>query len=152
PAAARVLITAGADVNATNDKGETAAQLALRYGRSDALILLVQQGAKVSARVAQDTALLAAVTAEDPAALRRALADGADPNVGALRARDWATPDIPMTLACAHGDMKALRLLLDAGGTPDVVDRTSRTPLLWATARGDSHMVQLLLAHGADPS
>jgi len=149
-AVADALIAAGADVNAVNNKGETAASLALRYGRMDALVCLIGHGAKVEPQVARDAALLLAAAVGDAGALNHALAAGADPNARALTPTGSLGIDPPVVVASARGRRETLRILLDAGAEPNVMGRTSGTPLFAAIRQADAEMVRLLLAHGAD--
>ena len=72
---------------------------------------------------------------------------------------DLATPPTPDEEAFDHFgrlinvyDLGAIRSWLDAGNKVDVQNRYGWTPLMLAALRGQSSLVALLLAAGADPS
>jgi len=54
--------------------------------------------------------------------------------------------------AARSGDISKLRAWLDAGNNPNEYDADGWTPLLWASVRGHSSAVDLLLKKGADSS
>lgn len=83
-----------------------------------------------------------------PAAVRRLLAAGADPN------GDPRNPlgVRPVHAAAAAGDRESLAALLQAGADPDARQRGGFTALHAAAHADDAAMAGLLLAHGADPS
>lgn len=79
----------------------------------------------------------------DAATLRRALDAGVD--VAALT----ACGDSLLTLACAHGHVEVVGLLLQCGGTPDVRGAQGQTPLEIAVRAGRLDLASLLLSAGA---
>ena len=52
-------------------------------------------------------------------------------------------------LAAHHGRQEAVRLLLERGANPDLVDDRVQSPLAGAAFKGDAAMVDLLVAGGA---
>src|SRR5262249_24572210 len=66
----------------------------------------------------------------------------------------------PILSAAASGDLKTVRLLLDAGAKADEFSSANdpraralggfRTPLMWAAYHNDVQMVRLFLDHGPD--
>lgn len=89
--------------------------------------------------------LLAAVSANDRAAVERALADGADPD-----ASDW-TNATALYIAVCKADAAVVRALLAAGaGVDRLVD--GRAPLAGACAEAHVENVRVLLEAGADPN
>ncbi len=139
---ARILIQAGADVNAVGGDGKDALGLALFNGSYDVASLLVDAHANVNHPDAQRfTPLFWAVD-------RRNMETA--PNF------PWMVTADPLPL---------IRKLLDAGADPNaVVNNTPRarmregsprivfaTALMRAAFAGDLELVKLLLAHGADP-
>lgn len=93
------------------------------------------------------TILMAA--AHDPEKVNLLLSRGADPNVRTRTGVD------ALTIATAYRDTAAsVEALLAAGATPDSPAgvRVKHTPLVLASSIGDLATVNLLLAHGADPS
>ena len=139
---ARVLVQAGADVNAIGADGKDALGLALFNGSYDVASLLVDSHANVDHADAQRfTPLFWAVD-------RRNMETA--PNF------PWMVTTDPLPL---------IKKLLDAGANPDaLVNNTPRarmregsprivfaTALMRAAFAGDIELVKLLLAHGADP-
>jgi ankyrin len=139
---ARLLVAAGADVNATGGDGKDALGLALFSGSYDIASFLIDGHAKVNQADAQRfTPLFWAVD-------RRNMETA--PNF------PWMVTTDPLPL---------VKKLLDAGADPNaLVNNTPRarmregsprivfaTALMRAAFSGDLELVKLLLAHGADP-
>jgi ankyrin repeat protein len=140
---ARLLVAAGADVNAVGGDGKTALALAVFNGNYEVASFLVDSKADVNQADAQRfTPLFWAVD-------RRNMETA--PNF------PWMVTDDPLPL---------IRKMLDAGANPNaVVNNTPRarmregsprivfaTALMRAAFAADLELVKLLLAHGADPS
>ncbi len=140
---ARLLVAAGADVNAVGGDGKTALALAVFNGNYEVASFLVDSKADVNQADAQRfTPLFWAVD-------RRNMETA--PNF------PWIVTDDPLPL---------IRKMLDAGANPNaVVNNTPRarmregsprivfaTALMRAAFAADLELVKLLLAHGADPS
>jgi uncharacterized protein len=141
-ASARVLVQAGADVNAIGGDGKDPLGLALFNGSYDVASLLIESHANVNHADAQRfTPLFWAVD-------RRNMETA--PNF------PWMVTTDPLPL---------IKKLLDAGANPNfLVNNTPRarmregsprivfaTALMRAAFAGDIELVKLLLAHGADP-
>lgn len=141
-ASARVLVQAGADVNAIGGDGKDPLGLALFNGSYDVASLLIESHANVNHPDAQRfTPLFWAVD-------RRNMETA--PNF------PWMVTTDPLPL---------IKKLLDAGANPNfLVNNTPRarmregsprivfaTALMRAAFAGDIELVKLLLAHGADP-
>ena len=66
---------------------------------------------------------------------------------------DVTTPNeygvTPMKLAAENGSAAAIRVLLDAGASPNVVDGAGETALMTAVRSGSADAVKLLLDRGA---
>jgi len=139
---ARILVAAGAGLNATGGDGKDALSLALFNGSYDVASFLVDSHAKVNqADVQHFTPLFWAVD-------RRNMETA--PNF------PWMVTEDPLPL---------IRKLLDAGSDPNaVIDATPRarmregsprivfaSALMRAAFSGDIELVKLLLAHGANP-
>ena len=140
---ARILVAAGADVNAVGGDGKTALAMAIFNGNYDVASFLVDSKADVDTADAQRfTPLFWAVD-------RRNMETA--PNF------PWMVTQDPMPL---------IRKLLDAGADPNaLVNNTPRarmregsprivfaTALMRAAFAADLELVKLLLEHGADPS
>lgn len=88
-----------------------------------------------------------AVLSSDAAAVRRALAEGADVN-----ARAEGDGRAPIHLAAAFEDPATLHVLLDAGAQPSVADSAGLTPLHIAVYGRRWNILDELLRRGANPN
>ena len=140
-------------------------------------LLLAPGGLGTAAAGAVDPDLLAAIKAVDVAAVRAALARGADvtasepdgttPLHRAVHADDATIVGMlldagahaqaanrygvrPIVLACTNGNAAIAELLLDAGADPDTTWTEGETALMTAARTGLDDVVDLLLDHGAD--
>lgn len=114
-------------------------------------------GFAVVPRPSCTTAVLDAVAASDPDALRRAIAAGAN-----VRCGDAPAGRTPLDRAVEAGSVDDVRVLLEAGADPNMRwgDWGDHLPLQEAidgvSPRGDlphrDQIVRLLLEHGADPN
>ncbi|NGO74550.1 ankyrin repeat domain-containing protein [Streptomyces sp. YC504] len=91
-----------------------------------------------------DQALLAAVLADDPAAVRAALADGAD-----IERRDEHRRT-PLLIAAADDCAAAAEALVAAGADPNAQDDRSDSPWLVTGVTGSVRMMRALLPGGPD--
>jgi hypothetical protein len=138
----RLLLEGGADVNAVAGDGKTALAMAIFNGNYDAASLLVAGKADVN----------------------KADAQRFTPLFWAVDRRNMETaPSFPWTVT--KDPLPLIRRLLDAGANPNaLVNNTPRarmregsprivfaTALMRAAFAGDLELVNLLLAHGADP-
>ncbi|MCB1169787.1 MAG: ankyrin repeat domain-containing protein [Leptospiraceae bacterium] len=142
----RLLIEAGADVNATNSIGETALTYAANGGRIECVRILLKAGADPN----RPTHMLADASAVGKAEIATLLLKaGAD-----INAPGTMTGGTPLDQAIASGHNDIARMLLDAGADPNVQsDRGAKgTALITASRRGDTEMVALLLEAGANPA
>ena len=144
PDAVRMLIEAGADVNAKNSFDATA----LMWAAGDAVKarLLVERGANVNARskLGRTPLLVAAAHDGNAATVRLLLEKGADPN-----AKD-SLEITALQLAAAAGDYESVRLLVEKGADVKAADKAGNTALAAAVPNDDLAMVKLLLSKGAD--
>ncbi|WP_053690942.1 ankyrin repeat domain-containing protein [Streptomyces sp. WM6372] len=93
--------------------------------------------------------LFAAIMQSDVPRVRAALRAGADPH------RPDTGGTTPLYEAAVSGRTQIVRLLLEAGVSPDAESRgvgAEGTPLCAAACWGDAETVRELLAHGADPN
>jgi ankyrin repeat protein len=142
-ASARLLVAAGADVNAVAGDGKDALGLAVFNGNYDVASLLVDSRAN----------------------LNRADAQGFTPLFWAVDRRNMETaPNFPWMVTA--DPLPLIKKLLDGGANPNaLVNNTPRarmragsprivfaTALMRAAFSGDLELCRLLLAHGADPA
>lgn len=145
--AARQALDAGADANAVNDYGVTAAHLACT-NRSDAMItLLLDAGADPNvATWSGETVLMACAQTGAVGAVKALLEHGANANASEDRKGQTA---LMWAAAGGHGDVT--RLLVDHGASVSTRSNSGFTPLLFAARSGDVESARALLEAGADP-
>jgi ankyrin repeat protein len=139
---ARLLVAAGADVNAVDGDGKDVLGLAIFNGNYELASFLIDKQAKVN----------------------RADAQGFTPLFWATDRRNMETPpNFPWMVTT--DPLPLIKKLLDAGANPNaLVNNTPRarmrdgsprivyaTALMRAAFSGDLELVKLLVAHGADP-
>jgi uncharacterized protein len=93
-----------------------------------------------------DTRLLAAAESGDQAAIRTAIAVGAN-----VDARD-VTGRTPLLVATQARQTEAFRVLLEAGADVDLQDERLDNPFLYAGAEGILDILELANEAGADPA
>ena len=127
---AKLLVAAGAQVNASDAWGVTATTLAAHSGHDDVVAFLLSKGADPNLAAAGFTALHAAIMRRDEAMVTVLLDHGANPNAPL---QTW-TP----TRRSSH----------DFNFAPELVGATP----FWLAARfTEPEVMRLLLKHGADP-
>lgn len=145
--AARVLMEHGANVNARNNWGETPLHWAARRGQKDVAELLVAGGADINARDSGGlTVLNWAVRGDIP------VDETARKAVGRFlvsRGAEYVISDVAWL-----GDVQKVRELLE--GSPGLANTVGKgvrePPLCTAVLAGETNVVDVLLAHGADPN
>jgi ankyrin repeat protein len=171
------LLTAGAGINAKDDRGITPLMYTAWVGSADAMKLLLDRGADPNViNSSGSTALMLSVT--ELTKVRLLVNAGANVNVVSTRGRTALflaamadrSADIVRTLITAGADVKivdgmkmtilhaaalgndaeTMRLLLDTGVNVNVRDFQEFTPLIYAASNANLATVQLLLAKGAD--
>lgn len=160
-ACVKLLMEAGAPLDATDASGATPLQAAAAFGNKPALELLAGKG--VAALAARDPRGLTAlhhaargpVSAGAPADTQPALPPAALSGCGdttafliergvPVNSRDEAGLT-PLHLAASTGNLPALKALLFAKADLRAVDKSGGTPLHWAAARGREDAVKALL-------
>lgn len=102
-----------------------------------------------------DLELFEAAARGDAAAVRAALAEGANPDFSDVPAdipESAGVPDTPLHFAAAAGFVDIVVALLEGGAAIEGLDRGLYTPLERAVASGRVEVVSLLLASGASPT
>ncbi len=145
--AVELLLNSGADINARNDKGETALHLATfllnlqdratwgtsRYPRLELIKLLLSRGADFT------------IVDHDGQSLLQKVVQGFDPPDRPTDPRDLAAPR-----ASLRGDIDAIELLISLGANVGVRDYQGETVLHRAAHEWNPEMIQMLLNAGAD--
>jgi len=140
----RMLLDAGADVNAVNDFNATALLWCARDAAKARL--LIEHGANVNIQSKQGRTplMLAALRDGGSDIVALLLAKGAD-----VKAKD-NRGDTALGLAAETGDAAIMRLLLDKGADVNGRNRKGETPLIQAATSARPEAVRLLLQRGAD--
>lgn len=143
----RLLIDAGADVNARSAVDRTPLLLACTFaGNLDSVQALLDGGARIDVADGRGwTPLIVAARTGDMAMLQRLLDSGVDINEGTAKRLG---PGNAMTQSAWAGSTGAVQLLLDRGFSTG--ENRLGLPLIVASTHGWTEIVELLLAHGAD--
>ena len=155
----KMLLDAGADVNALDQRGGSALMEATNAGRADVARLLIERGAKVDIVDGRgSTPLMEAIVAADLDLVKFYLGKGANVNAastfgGMVKHGPIALTKLtPLMLAApfASGDM--VKTLIAAGANVNCQDGRGLTPLMAAIAseNQDPAVVDILIAAGAD--
>ncbi|WXC48115.1 hypothetical protein QX201_007830 [Fusarium graminearum] len=128
------LIDSGADVTKLDMAGCSALQIASQIGRclnGSVVKYLIDTGAKINTkdRYWRATPLIAAVQGKRLANARALLEAGSDPNAAVKRGDICRTV---LHLAAQDGIPQMVKLLLDFGANPNVLDELNGSPARWA--------------------
>jgi ankyrin repeat protein len=144
--AARALIEARVDVNATQGDGATALHWAVHHDDLALVDLLLRAGARVN--VANDvgvTPLYLACTNRNATVVEKLLASEADPNATLLNGET-------VLMNCARtGNAASVQALVAAGAKVNTKEpEHNQTALMWAAAEKHHEAVRVLIEAGAD--
>ena len=144
-----LLLAAGADAQLLDNAGETPLMLAARAGDAGVATRLLRAGAPVDSRDAEynQTALMVAVREGHADVVRLLVGEGADVNA---QTRAGAVP--AFRRPSDNAGSKGVGII--RGGWPEHGMRApvpgAKTPLLYATRRGDGAVTRLLVESGAE--
>jgi ankyrin repeat protein len=164
PATIRIMIEHDAKVNAAESThGQTALMFAAALNRSDAVTLLMKNGADASLstkvvkpeRFRPDPDLVPLTDPIDETTPRRNGRGGADAPPRAVReiGAQLTGGMTALLFAARDGQMEAARALLDAGADVNVASAAEKTtPLVLAVSNGHYDLAKYFVEHGADPN
>jgi len=139
--AVKLFLAEGIDINAMNERGQTALIRAAEYQRTEVVTLLLGKRADVNivgGRYAR-TALMEAAGAGNCVIIKQLAEKGAE-----INAKDHESTT-PLHFACMYGHVEAVRLLIDSGAMPDIeAAGLGRTPMTIAETNGHTEIVQIL--------
>lgn len=141
-----LLLSRGANINATTKYGWTSLMLAAKRGDVACLDFLLARGVDVN-HLSPDhwTALAEATSRGNTELMKMLLAAGADPELRSQH--DWT----PMMHAAYRGDVESADLLLQSGASFEDISSRDETVLLLASAAGSEAIVRRLLELGCAP-
>ena len=139
------LLEAGADPDSSDKNGDTSVQKACELGYESIVGLLIQAGASVNCHNSWgNTPLRAAAMHDHLAIIRQLLLANAE-----VDATDYQTLATPLMQACKGRNDDTVGLLLEAGASVNLQDRTEYTALHIAAQLNRVKPVRVLLAAGA---
>lgn len=143
----RLLLEAGADIDAGDSDNSTALGVAAIRTQGEMVGFLIEQGADVNRRDRKaDCPLSFAVYGRDEAIIQQMLDAGAD-----LYFRNPQGETL-LHIACQRGVPEFTKHLLENGAEIDAQAQGGGTPVGYAAMGGHAEIVQLLLDRGADPN
>jgi hypothetical protein len=146
-----LLVDSAADVNARSNNGWTPLFYAVCYGRKDAAELLIARKADANVATADGMTPIARAAVREDWAMVRLLADGG----ASVNVREKAGCS-PLLLAAASNQgrseevVAAAKTLLARNADVNAKAANGKTPLIWASHRGNREIVELLADNGAD--
>ncbi len=124
------------------------AVVAASQGDVAAMKKLLDAGLDPNARDAAGyTPLISAARAGNVAMIRLLVSRGADPSLRDAAVNSWT----PLLHAVHKGQPGSIAALLDAGADANGTDSYGTTPLMMAAGYGDTGIIRILLARGANP-
>ena len=140
----QTVLDRGADINAKDSLGITAALRAVKDRNGAMLYLLLDRGANIDAQSNKGESLLHISTRlKQVEIFQFLLARGADVHVLTKRLESV------VHFAASHPASTSVNSLIDHGAPFDLQDEKGFTPLMIAAARGESETSKALIEHGA---
>lgn len=136
-------IRSGADIEVKDNTGGTVLFTAIRFGKSEVVQLLLASGANVFAKDdCQATSLIVASRNDsDPTLIEFLL------NAGVSVNEQTILGETALLVAVQRRNVKNVRVLLEYGADPNVVDSIGHSPLFWA--HDNEKIKELLIDAGA---
>lgn len=142
----RVLLDAGAYIEARDDDFRTPLIRAAENGHENVVKILIEGGADIEAQdwVSRTPPLSYAAESGRKAVVKILIEGGAD-----IEAQDYFFRT-PLIRATEHGHEAVVKILIEGGADIEVRDRSGRTPLFFATHWGYEAAVKILIDSGAN--
>jgi len=168
-----LLLESGANPNLAPPTNGTPLMVASRVGNVDGVARLLARGADVHARETanEQTALMWAVSAKQPAVVKQLLAAGADVHARSrvssryvlMCCQEFQSDSeggdytqeggfTPLLFAAREGDVESAGLLLDAGADIEDTAPTGTSALVMAVHSDQAQVAEYLLKRGANPN
>ncbi len=145
PMAVKILLTCGADANATDRDSWTPLHHAARSGDLEIAKLLMEYGADIKATSTFGPPPLHWAVSSNSLEVAQLLIDhGAE-----VRATD-SSGRTPLHWAAMEGSLEVAQLLIDHGAEIKATDSDGMTPLHKAASSGSLEVAKLLIEHGTD--
>ena len=143
--AVKLFLAEGININAKNEKGQTALMRAAEYQRTEVVTLLLEKGADVNieSNPLKRTALMEASSAGNIVIIKQLAERGAE-----INAKDLAR-NTALHFASLWGHVEAVSLLIELGAKPDIGGEQGNTPMMVAEQNGHAEIVQILKNAGA---
>jgi ankyrin repeat protein len=142
-ASAKILVAAGANLNATTGVGDTPLMVAVRNDQNEVAMFLLDKGADPNIAEAGHTALHVAVARKNLDLVKALLAHKADPNVRLTKGEpdpdgnrrfnqlpEYLLGATPFLLATALNEIDMMRVLVPAGADPRIPMADGTTPIM----------------------
>lgn len=143
----RVLLDAGADLDATNSNGTTALYIAAQLGFVKVVDTLLSQGADPNVLSTWGSTALTVAVDNGKEQISESLIEGGA-STGIITE---ASQQSILWTAALNGNLEVVRMLLMQGAEINHTDTSGATPLYAAAANGHVDVVELLLAEVAGP-
>jgi uncharacterized protein len=142
---AKLLLGAGASVDARDRLGAKPLARAASAGQTEIVELLLEHKAPIDARdLDGSTALYKAAETGRLPMVKLLIEKGADINIPG---RNGITP---LSAGAYMGSAPIVQLLMDKGADPKVIDDTQKAAIVYSAGRGFTPVVRLLLDHNVD--
>jgi ankyrin repeat domain-containing protein 50 len=141
-----LLLSQGANVNATSNRGWTPLMLAVKRNGIECVRALLTHGADVNHLSPDRWTALAEATNNGFTHLMTLLLQ-ADADTESKSQHDWT----PLMHACFRGDLAAVDILLSEGAVVSISSSRDETPMLLAAASGSVAILERLLKEGSAP-
>ena len=148
--ATKLLLERGAALDATDYEGATALMVAARWGRVEAVELLLSHKAPVAQkdRAGQNVVHHVVAAPDEDAAVK--ILESLSRARAPLDVAETRRGKTPLYLAVGWSHLTVARWLLDHAVAVDAADQRGATPLLGACEQGALDAMALLLEHGAN--